>query len=167
MVNQENKPTNLAPCLTCRQIYDHALTKTCPYCGQQRDEHGIPVLYQVATPPSDGIPVLPQVAKPPRGGKRPGAGAPRGNLNRLVHGRRSKLIAKGVEKICQDPDLLAVLYLIAAFAESETLPPGTKEVITSIISSTALIPKDRRTNVLIERGKEVHNAVSKMQASQA
>jgi len=27
-----------------------------------------------------------------RGGKRPGAGAPKGNLNRLSHGRQSKLL---------------------------------------------------------------------------
>ena len=27
----------------------------------------------------------------PRGGKRPGAGAPRSNLNALKHGRRAKL----------------------------------------------------------------------------
>ena len=27
-----------------------------------------------------------------RGGKRPGAGAPKGNINRLTHGQRSKLM---------------------------------------------------------------------------
>ncbi len=95
------------------------------------DEHGIPIIYQ--NPATK------------RGGKRPGAGAPRGNLNRLVHGRRSKLLERGVEKICQDPDLLAVLYLIASLAESDTLPPETKEAIQSIIA---------RTNVLKERQKK-------------
>jgi hypothetical protein len=93
-----------------------------------------------------------QQIKPKRGGARAGAGAPRGNLNRLVHGRRSKLIERGVEKICQDPDLLAVLYLIAAFAESDSLPPETKEVVLRIINRTGKLLK-RRTNVLIERGK--------------
>jgi hypothetical protein len=108
-------------CLTCRQSFDLALTQTCPYCGQQADEHGIPVLYQAKTPGH-------------RGGKRQGAGAPRGNLNRLKHGRRSKLIERGVEKICQDPDLLAILYLISALAESDSLPPQTKEVVLHIIN---------------------------------
>ena len=116
-------------CLTCRQTFDLALTQSCPYCGQQADEHGAPVLFQ---------------AKPPsiRGGKRPGAGAPRGNLNRLKHGRRSKLIERAVEKICRDPELLAVLYLIAGLTESGQVPPQTKEAIQHIIT---------RTNVLIKR----------------
>jgi len=116
-------------CLTCRQTFDLALTQSCPYCGQQADEHGAPVLFQ---------------AKPPsiRGGKRPGAGAPRGNLNRLKHGRRSKLIERAVEKICRDPELLAVLYLIAGLAESGQVPPQTQEAIQHIIT---------RTNVLIKR----------------
>ena len=29
----------------------------------------------------------------PRGGKRPGAGAPKGNLNRLKHGKHSKQLS--------------------------------------------------------------------------
>ena len=38
-----------------------------------------------------------------KGGKRPGAGAPRGNLNRVTHGRRSKLITALVEDMLKDP----------------------------------------------------------------
>jgi hypothetical protein len=130
MVNQRN-PKQTTCCLRCRQTFDLAQTQTCPYCGQLTDEHGAPILYQAKNPSH-------------RGGKRPGAGAPRGNLNRLVHGRRSKLIERGVEKICQDPDLLAFLYLIAGLAEGGQVPPETKAVIQSVIS---------RTNVLKERGK--------------
>lgn len=115
-------------CLTCRQTFDLALTQTCPYCGQQTDEHGAPVLYQAKSPSH-------------RGGKRPGSGAPRGNLNRLVHGRRSKLIQLGVEKICQDPDLLAILYLIAGLAESGQVPPATKETIQRIINRTNVLKR--------------------------
>lgn len=129
-MNNQETTKRMTCCLTCRQTFDLARTQTCPYCGQQADEHGAPILYQ---------------AKPPslRGGKRPGAGAPRGNLNRLKHGRRSKLIERGVEKICQDPELLAVLYLIAGLAESGAVPPETKAVIQQIIS---------RTNVLKGKG---------------
>ena len=38
----------------------------------------------------------------PRGGKRPGAGAPHGNLNRLKHGKQSKIIQKAVELLLTD-----------------------------------------------------------------
>lgn len=37
-----------------------------------------------------------------RGGKRPGAGASKGNVNRLVHGRRSKLL-KNIVNMLEDP----------------------------------------------------------------
>ena len=92
-----------------------------------------------------------QIKPKRRGGKRSGAGAPRGNLNRLVHGRRSKLIARGVEKICQDPELLAVLYLLAAFAESGSLLPETKEAVVSVAKRCGVILKTR-TDVLLKRG---------------
>jgi len=39
----------------------------------------------------------------PRGGKRPGAGAPKGNLNAIKDGRRSKQIARAVELALRDP----------------------------------------------------------------
>lgn len=135
MVNQRNPEQSLTCCLKCLRTFDLSLTRTCPFCGQETDEHGIPVLYQAKNPSL-------------RGGKRPGAGAPRGNLNRLVHGRRSKIIERGVEKICQDPELLAVLYLIAGLAESGAVPPETKEAIQSIIA---------RTNVLKQRGEKCHS----------
>src|SRR2546422_3844584 len=38
--------------------------------------------------------LCPSVAKPGWGGRRPGAGAPRGNLNALKHGRRSRQFAE-------------------------------------------------------------------------
>ena len=133
MVNQRTEK-QIVCCLTCRQSFDLAQSQTCPHCGQLADEHGAPILYQ--NPATK------------RGGKRPGAGAPRGNLNRLTHGRRSKLLERGVEKICQDPNLLAVLYLIAGLAESGAVPPETKAVIQSVIA---------RTNVLKERGKKCHS----------
>jgi uncharacterized protein YjcR len=38
-----------------------------------------------------------------RGGKRPGAGAPKGNLNRLSHGSRSKLL-RDIVSMLKDSD---------------------------------------------------------------
>jgi len=49
----------------------------------------------------------------PRGGKRNGAGAPRGNLNHLVHGRTSKQIHEAIENALSDQqgsrDVMALL----------------------------------------------------------
>jgi len=39
----------------------------------------------------------------PRGGKRKGAGAPRGNLNALARGRRSKQLQQAIENALEDP----------------------------------------------------------------
>ena len=38
-----------------------------------------------------------------RGGKRPGAGAPKGNINHLKHGRRSKTM-KAIVAMLHDPE---------------------------------------------------------------
>lgn len=89
-------------CLTCRQTFDLALTQTCPYCGQQADEHGAPVLYQ---------------AKPDaRGGKRAGAGAPQGNLNALKHGGRSRQFDQVLERLANDPELKPLLAFFVRFS---------------------------------------------------
>ncbi len=39
-----------------------------------------------------------------RGGRRPGAGAPEGNLNRLTHGRQSKQVRRAIENALADPE---------------------------------------------------------------
>lgn len=49
----------------------------------------------------------------PRGGKRPGAGAPKGNLNALKHGRYSQQFAKVGALMAADPKLRAHLFDIA------------------------------------------------------
>lgn len=41
----------------------------------------------------------------PRGGKRPGAGAPLGNLNALKQGHRSRILSAAVEQIAQNSTL--------------------------------------------------------------
>lgn len=68
----------------------------------ERDEHGIPVIYQ--NPATR------------RGGNRPGAGAPVGNLNRLVHGKRSKQVDAALEKLASDPELKPLLKFFAVLA---------------------------------------------------
>ncbi len=45
----------------------------------------------------------------PRGGKRPGAGAPKGNLNALKHGRHSPRARKLADSLVQLPDVRKVL----------------------------------------------------------
>jgi len=52
-------------------------------------------------------------AKRPRGGRRPGAGAPRGNLNALKHGRRSRQFAEIGAIIAADPRASATLLALA------------------------------------------------------
>lgn len=44
-----------------------------------------------------------------RGGKRPGAGAPRGNLNGFKHGRNSQQHQKLLQLIARDPEVVALL----------------------------------------------------------
>lgn len=55
-----------------------------------------------------------QSAAKKRGGARPGAGAPRGNLNALKHGRRSRQFAQIGALLVADPALLRSLLDLAA-----------------------------------------------------
>lgn len=89
-------------CLVCRQTFDLAATQTCPWCGQQADQHGAPVLYQAKNPG--------------RGGTRAGAGAPRGNLNALKHGQRSKQLDQAIERLASDPELKPLLAFFVRFS---------------------------------------------------
>lgn len=80
--------------------------------------------------------------KPPQkrgwGGRRVGAGAPRGNLNRLVHGRDSKLIRHAVEKLAQDPELRAFLLLIARAATTGEIAETTRQNIIRVLGDSPL-----------------------------
>ena len=49
----------------------------------------------------------------PRGGRRPGAGAPKGNLNALKHGRTSATYKRLVEIISQDAEGMRLLRDLA------------------------------------------------------
>lgn len=49
-----------------------------------------------------------------RGGRRPGSGAPRGNLNALKHGRRSRQFAQIGALLAQSPKVRETLLALAA-----------------------------------------------------
>ena len=55
-----------------------------------------------------------------RGGKRNGAGAPRGNLNRLTHGARSETVQSAITRALQDPKGRAkVLDIVRRYSEPQ------------------------------------------------
>lgn len=102
-------------CTKCGLTYDAAKSGICPYCG-----HPSP-LEEILTA---------AVEHSSRwGGKRKGAGAPRGNLNRLKHGRQSKLIKKAVEKLAADEELRAFLLFIARAATEGEIPETTRKLL--------------------------------------
>jgi len=49
----------------------------------------------------------------PRGGKRPGAGAPKGNLNAFKHGKNSRQYLRLLELTSQDPETSRLLAKVA------------------------------------------------------
>ena len=59
-------------------------------------------------PPSDR-----KKRHPNWGGRRPGAGAPRGNLNGFKHGRRSRQLADAAMVLAANPRLRATLIALA------------------------------------------------------
>jgi uncharacterized protein YjcR len=61
-----------------------------------------------------------------RGGKRNGAGAPRGNLNALTSGARSKTVQSAIERALQDPKgRVKVLELVRKYSPSDEVNPVT------------------------------------------
>jgi len=58
-------------------------------------------------------------AKKGRGGRRPGAGAPKGNMNALKHGLRSKQFAKMGALIAQSPEARDALLQMAERWDNE------------------------------------------------
>lgn len=105
-------------CEHCSQTYDLARSELCPYCGKS------PVYIS---------------SQRSWGGKRRGAGAPQGNLNRLSHGHQSKLLRIAVEKLAADPELRAFLLLLARAATQGELPQTTKKLITRALGGRPLI----------------------------
>lgn len=104
-------------CEHCRLTYDLTKSKVCPYCGKS------PVYIS---------------SERPWGGKRKGAGAPLGNLNRLIHGRQSNLLKVAVEKLAADPEMRAFLLLLARAATQGEIPQTTKRLITRALGGRPL-----------------------------
>jgi hypothetical protein len=72
------------------------------------------------------------VVKPVRpgwGGRRAGAGAPKGSLNHLKTGSRSALIRRAVEVLAENKELRPFLLLIARAAVDGEIPQTTRRLI--------------------------------------
>ena len=67
----------------------------------------------------DDCPNEPMPENPSRGGKRAGAGAPVGNLNRLVHGQRSKQVEAAIDKLASDPELRPLLRFFSVLSAKQ------------------------------------------------
>ncbi|MBI4235976.1 MAG: hypothetical protein HY688_01295 [Chloroflexi bacterium] len=114
----------------------------------------------------------------PRGGKRPGAGAPKGNMNALVHGRRSRQLQDLLDALAQLPEMRHVLLahrraqlrrqrqarrtaaaLLALLIEGAPAPPPLLDrladnqplfasLLSRLLSETAFIHPHNRTSNL-------------------
>jgi hypothetical protein len=88
----------------------------------------------------------------PRGGKRPGAGAPKGNLNALKHGERSKQFARLGEIIAKSPMARALLlrYADRFDAEERKADELAATVIEGILRRGLARGRDRQIYLLPE-----------------
>jgi hypothetical protein len=78
---------------------------------------------------------------PPRqgwGGRRAGAGAPKGSLNHLKNGSRSALIRRAVEVLAEHKELRPFLLLIARAAVEGEIPQTTRKLIIEALRKTTL-----------------------------
>ena len=81
----------------------------------------------------------------PRGGRRPGAGAPKGNLNALKHGERSKQFARLGAIIAASPKARSLLlrYANRFDAEQRKADELAGRVVEQIISRGVVRGRDR------------------------
>src|SRR4030042_1798899 len=68
-------------------------------------------------------------SRPGWGGRRAGAGAPKGSLNHLKTGSRSALIRRAVEVLAENKELRPFLLLIARAAVEGEIPQTTRRLI--------------------------------------
>ena len=66
----------------------------------------------------------------PHGGKRPGAGAPRGNLNALKSGRRSRQLKIVIEALVAAPTVRRVMLRLAR--EDRRRNPGLRDTVAAL-----------------------------------
>jgi len=145
-------------CPQCGLTYDHALARICPYCGKSPHPSDCPdplCVLDISDP--QACQNCPRRLKSKRGwgGKRPGAGAPQGNVNHLQHGLQSKLMKKGISRLTEEPELRAILHLVIRLAIDGVLPPQTKKLILSLNPQYA---NQQTVKRLVKRKKEVRHA---------
>ena len=80
-----------------------------------------------------------------RGGKRPGAGAPKGNLNALKHGERSRQFARIGKTIAASPRARALLlkYADRSDAQQRKADELAETVIKRVLSGGLARGRDR------------------------
>jgi hypothetical protein len=126
-------------CPYCRKVYDQSQTLTCPYCG--KTHHRCPDLtcgYDLTnpksclvcfklkhTPPSSPTPLK----SSSWGGRRAGAGAPKGTMNHLVNGSRSAQIRRAIDVLAEHEELRPLLYLVIRLATEGEVQKTTMQLI--------------------------------------
>ena len=70
----------------------------------------------------------------PRGGKRKGAGAPKRNLNHIIHGERSKQIQKAIANALHDPEGRALINTLLTRYGADRAEMGMNSKVTHRIS---------------------------------
>ena len=77
------------------------------------EQHFIPVVDEIQARPDPDNPPPPVRKHPNWGGRRPGAGAPKGNLNGFRHGRNSRRHKQMAEVLAQIPEFQKGLIAIS------------------------------------------------------
>ena len=95
----------------------------------------------------------------PRGGKRPGAGAPKGNLNALKHGERSKQFARLGKIVAASPQARKILFRYADRFEvaQRHADQLAGQVIEQVLTRGLARGRDRRLILLPEPSDEEHS----------
>ena len=124
-------------CSSCRKTYDKAVAFLCPYCGAPRRCPDPLCTLDISN--ADICTKCPKIPDPlevavrrPRGGARQGAGAPLGNLNRLVHGRRSDNFRLALGRLIEDSSLHIIFLILARFVEAGDFPQDLKATFKTV-----------------------------------
>lgn len=143
-------------CPHCGLTYDRNTYRlACPYCGNNPYPDDCPdPLCILDMPDPTACLNCPNKPKPHPGwgGKRARAGAPQGNINRLIHGYQSKLMTKGIARLADDPELRGILLIITRLAVNGKLPPETRKLILKI-------------NPQSQRGQQVKRLIKQQKAA--
>jgi hypothetical protein len=125
-------------CPKCRHPYDQDITLTCPHCGTSH--HRCPDItcgndlthpksceacYKLKYTP----PLPPTPKKAAWGGRRAGAGAPKGSMNHLINGSRSALIHRAIDLLTDHPELRPILMLLSRLVTDGTIPQTTRRLL--------------------------------------